>query len=86
MSRKNNGTYPCEPSTAARLRIWFSLLREYWEGALRALKNLYKQDEQLQTLLLSLTPVQPSRLATGWLKKIVRLLVNSCFWLQTRSA
>ena len=86
LSHKGKGTYPCESSTAARLRIWFSLLRGYWEGALSALKNLHKQDEQLQLMLLSLTPVQPSRLAAGWLKKIVRLLVNSCFWLQTRSA
>ena len=79
-------TYPCETSTARRLKIWFSLLREYFERSLAAIKYIYKQDKQLQQELSSLIPLCPASLAAGWLKKLVRILVNSGHWLQTRLA
>ena len=86
LSSREEGTYPCEISTAARLRIWFSLLHEYFERALNALKYLYKQDEQFLEELSSLIPFIPTRFSAGWLRRLVRILVNSGFWPQTRSA
>lgn len=86
LSGTDKQTYPCETSTALRLKIWFSLLREYFERSLTAIKHLYKQDEQLQQELSSLISLCPASLATGWLKRLVRILVNSGFWLQTRLA
>ena len=86
LSGTDSQTYACETSTAIRLRAWFSLLREYFENALEALKHLYKQDERIQQELSSLIPLCPASLAAGWLKMLVRFIVNSGFWLQTRLA
>jgi len=86
LTGKAKQTYPCESSTALRLKIWFSLLREYFERSLTAIKYIYKQDEQLQQELSSLIPLCPASLAAGWLKKLVRILVNSGHWSQTRLA
>lgn len=86
LSGKGQETYPCESSTAARLLIWFSLLHEYFERALIAIKHLHKQDEQLAQELSLLIPLTPPDLTAGWLKKLVRILVNSGFWSQTRLA
>lgn len=86
LSDKDSDTYPCETSTAVRLRHWFSLLRGYWERALIALRHLYENDEQILTDLSMFIPFQPSLFSAGWLKKIVRILVNAGFWIQTRLA
>ena len=86
LSGKDSSTYPCENSTAARLRTWFLLLREYCESALTAIMHLYKQDRQLKEELSALIPLDPAVLPAGWLKKVVRALVGAGFWQQTRSA
>ena len=82
---KDSAYIPCENSTIRRLRIWFSLLRPYIEGALRSLIEIHRKDEALQARLKQLLPLDGSGL-TGWLKKIVRILVNSGRWVQTRFA
>ena len=86
LSDKDSTTYPCETSTAARLQVWFSLLLNYWERALTALRHIHENDVLIQKEIANLLPLQPPRLITGWLKKIVRILVNAGFWIQTRSA
>ena len=86
LAEKEEETYPCETSTALRLRCWFSLLREYFERALRAIRYIHRQDEVICQELSALIPLTPASLAAGWLKSIVRILVNSGFWLQTRFA
>ena len=86
LSGKDSSTYPCENSTAARLRTWFLLLREYCESALTAIMHLHKQDRQLEEDLSALIPLDPAALPSGWLKKVVRALVGAGFWRQTRSA
>ena len=86
LSDKDSDTYPCETSTAVRLRHWFSLLRGYWERALIALRHLYENDEQILADLSMFIPFQPALFSAGWLKKIVRILVNAGFWIQTRLA
>ena len=86
LSGKGSSTYPCENSTAARLRTWFLLLREYCESALTAIMHLHKQDRQLKEELSALIPLDPAALPAGWLKKVVRALVGAGFWQQTRSA
>lgn len=86
LAERGEETYPCETSTALRLRCWFSLLREYCEKALCAIRQIHKQDETLCQELSAFIPLTPASLAAGWLKSIVRILVNSGFWLQTRFA
>jgi len=84
--RKDGGHFPGEASTAYRLCGWFALLRGYFEANLKALTILYKEDIQLLQELLSLIPLNPPELAAGWLKHLVRLLVNSGRWQHTRFA
>ena len=86
LAERKEEIYPCETSTALRLRYWFSLLREYFEKALCAIRYRHRQDEVIWQELSVLMPLMPASLAAGWLKSIVRILVNSGFWLQTRSA
>ena len=86
LAEKEVNIYVCENSTALRLKCWFSLLREYFEKALRVIRYRYRQDEGIWKELSAFIPLTPSSLSAGWLKSIVRILVNSDFWLQTRSA
>lgn len=78
--------YPCEESTAARLRAWFLLLLNYFKNVIEALKQIYKQDKDLLEELSLLTPLDTKSLETGWLRRLVRITVNSGRWRQTRSA
>lgn len=86
LDERKEETYPCEDSTALRLRCWFSLLRDYFEKALCAIRYRHRQDEEVWQELSNLIPLTPITLSAGWLKSIVRILVNSGFWLQTRFA
>ena len=86
LSERKEEAYPCETSTALRLRCWFSLLREYFEGALAAVRCLHRQDQALRQELEDLIPLAPASLASGWLKQLVRILVNAGLWPQTRFA
>ena len=86
LTEREEEIYPCETSTAFRLRCWFSLLREYFERALRAIRYIHRQDEVICQERSGLIPLTPASLKAGWLKSIVRILVNSGFWLQTRFA
>lgn len=86
LAEKKEEIYPCETSTALRLRCWFSLLREYFEMALSAIRYRHMEDKEIWQRLSVLTPLTPTDQPVGWLRNIVRILVNSGFWLQTRSA
>lgn len=77
---------PCENSTVRRTIRWFSLLLSYLEAAVRSLIELNRHNSTLINELSSLLPLQPKRLPAGWLKRLVRTLVNSGRWLQTRLA
>lgn len=79
-------SYPCEASTAYRIRMWFFLLRSYLESALEALKLLYKHNRPLFTFLGQLHLSRLQDQPAGWLKSLVRIVVNSGYWKQTRSA
>lgn len=71
---------PCEDSTIRRWKLWFFLLRDYLEGSVRALMELWN----CQTFIrLPLYPL--SSQAAGWLNTLVRNLVNSGRWRQTCS-
>ncbi len=80
--------YPCEASTVYRIKVWFLLLRQYLESTIQALKVLYRADaafcEQLSSLMPLSADSQP-RIA-GWLKRIVRTVVNCGRWPHTRLA
>ncbi|QHQ60192.1 hypothetical protein Ana3638_04865 [Anaerocolumna sedimenticola] len=86
-SKEQKDDYPCELSTAKRLKIWFFLLRNYFKNTLLSLTFLYDYEEalskEIQCLLFRLNN---SSGFNGWLKKLVRYLVNSGRWLHTRSA
>lgn len=87
VSLTHENDYPCELSTAKRLKIWFYLLREYFENTLISLTFLYDYDKELCQEIGSLTScLNNSTRVTGWLKNLVRYLVNSGRWLHTRSA
>lgn len=86
-SLANENDYPCELSTAKRLKIWFYLLRKYFNNTLISLTFLYDCDKELGKEISSIiTCLHSSSGVTGWLKKLVRYLVNSGRWLHTRSA
>lgn len=72
--------YPCEENTAKRLKLWFFLLRDYFESTLYALKVLYHESITINS---PLTPF--ARQPDGWLATLVRCTVNSGRWPQTRS-
>jgi hypothetical protein len=76
----------CENSTVRRIRIWFSLLRSYFVSCLLSLKQLFQQDADFLTGIDKMLPLEVSTLPAGWLKYLVRILVNSGRWRQTRSA
>ncbi len=86
-SNTETDDYPCELSTAIRLKIWFFLLREYFKNTLISLTFLYDYDVALCNEINNLiTCIDLRSGVTGWLKKLVRYLVNSGRWLHTRSA
>lgn len=84
--KDNSPSFPGETSTASRLRLWFLLLRGYFEGTLRALSFLYRRDRDLLEKLSGMIPLDPAMMENGWLKRLVRVIVNSGRWKQTRSA
>lgn len=71
----------CEDSTIRRWKLWFSLFRDYLERTVHALMELWHCAVFVR---LPLYPLEYQ--ADGWLKVLVRNLVNSGRWLQTRSA
>lgn len=78
---------PCELSTARRIKLWFFLLREYYESTLKSLKAYWEEDQEITTMISRILPLSVyHRHTAGWLKVLVRLLVNSNRWLHTRSA
>ncbi|MGB8455219.1 MAG: DUF6431 domain-containing protein [Anaerocolumna sp.] len=46
-SEEHENDFPCELSTAKRLKIWFYLLREYFKNTLISLTFLYDYDKDL---------------------------------------
>jgi len=86
LSEKSQDFFPGEGSTMIRIHFWFSLLRNYIERTLEALRQIYKEDRDLTIRISSLLPLSPSALPAGWLKQVVRILVNSGRWRQTRNA
>lgn len=86
-SKEHEDDYPCELSTSVRLKIWFFLLRQYFRNTLVSLTFLYDYDRDLCNEINQLLPCLEFGLGfTGWLKKLVRFIVNSGRWLHTRSA
>lgn len=76
-----NDCCPAEHSTIQRWKLWFFLLHDYFEGAVRALMELMNAESFVRI------PLYPLSLQSdGWLKVLVRNLVNSGRWRQTRSA
>lgn len=77
---------PCENSTVRRTIQWFSLLLSYLEAAVQSLIEMNRHNSILVNELSSLLPLKPKSLPAGWLPRLVRALVNSGRWLQTRLA
>lgn len=69
----------CENSTLLRWKLWFFLLRDYLEGAVR---SLLASIDAVAFVKLPLEPL--SSQPDGWLRHLVRSLVNSGRWRQTR--
>lgn len=76
----------CENSTMRRIRIWFFLLRSYFESCLQSLKQLFQTDAEFLIEIDKMVPLEVATLPAGWLRYLVRTLANSGRWRQTRSA
>ncbi len=84
---EHSNACPCELSTAKRIKLWFFLLQEYYESTLESLKTYWEEDQEITTMISRILPLSEyHRRSAGWLKVLVRLLVNSNRWLHTRSA
>ena len=79
--------YPCEISTARRIKLWFFLLREYYESAMESIRAYWEEDKEIAAVISRLLPLsEHHHFPAGWLRTLVRILVNSNRWLHTRSA
>lgn len=76
----------CENSTIRRIKDWFFLFRKYVESCLQAITAIFARDAELVRELKQFVPLEVKRLAAGWLKYLVRIIVYSGRWPQTRSA
>lgn len=86
-SKTEPEAFPCELSTAIRLKLWFFLLREYFKSVLISLLFHFDEDKELCSSISCLIPCLDFKPPfTGWLKKLVRQIVNSGRWRHTRSA
>jgi len=69
-----------------RWKIWFFILESYFESTLNALKIIFGEYQDLQIEIALLIPLKNRRSnPDGWLKKLVRILVNLNRWVHTRS-
>lgn len=73
--------YPCEQRTAIRIKLWFYLMHHYFEGIIRSLNESFHIEAPVTLPLYPLSN-QPA----GWLKHLVRSVVNSSRWQQVCSA
>ena len=48
----------CENSTMRRIRIWFFLLRSYFESCLQSLKQLFQTDVEFLTEIDKMIPLE----------------------------
>lgn len=78
---------PCELSTAKRIKLWFFLLREYYESTMESIRVYWEEDKEIAAVISRLLPLSlHHHFSAGWLRTLVRLLVNSNRWIHTRSA
>lgn len=83
----NYSDYNCETSTLLRIKLWFYLLKDYFERALEAIKLQHCDDGFICKNIAVLMPLRNyTEFSAGWLRTLVRLLVNSNRWVHTRSA
>lgn len=79
--------YGCETSTVLRIRTWFFMLVARFQKALESLMAFFAYDQEVRRTIRGIMPLQKHvGCSDGWLKILVRLLVNSNRWIQTRSA
>ena len=87
VNEEHKDDYPCELSTAVRIKLWFYFLKCYFESTLEALKTMFAYDKELFADISKLLPLLPLRRhPAGWLKSLVRYIVNTGRWVQIRSA
>lgn len=80
---------PADESTLYRWRCWYEAYRMYWYQCLMAIAARFRPHPVKTLSASSQTAHQVGRLArkrSGWLRQIVRPLVNAKLWLHTRIA
>jgi len=83
-------TVAADESTIRRWKEWFFSLADYFAGCLISIAARYVKNTVEDTPGLPRSPLQ--RIwhhvgdGTGWLARVVRPVVNSNLWVQTRSA
>lgn len=82
---KKESSVPCEESTIYRIQLWFDEKKEYFCNSLRAVA--VQLGYHLKSSALSLLHQIKDMVGNGsdWLKRLVRILVNSNSWVHTRS-
>ena len=81
---------PVEDSTLNRWKGWFDGSVVHWVGALVAVNAEVNDTHEAALPAASMSPLQTIwqlvGRGRGWLARVVRIVVNSVKWLQTRSA
>jgi hypothetical protein len=83
-------TVAADESTISRWRAWFFCLASYFAGALISIAARYVKNAVEEPPGLPRSPLQRIWChvgdGPGWLARVVRPVVNTNLWLQTRSA
>ena len=72
----------CEDSTIRKIKQWFNDKEQYFTGCLVSVAA--RHGAALSAGATSL--LRKMRECSGWLKRLVRIVVNSNLWVHTRSA
>ena len=75
-------TVCCEESTIRRIKHWFDERVRYFEGCLASIAVQHGATPTVGAIAL----LREMRENSGWLKSLVRIVVNSNLWVHTRSA
>lgn len=74
-------TVCCEDSTIQKIKRWFAAKTLYFTGCLVSVVARYGT----ASLAGPISLLRKMRKSNGWLKRLVRIVVNSNLWVHTRS-
>jgi len=78
---EKTATVCCEESTIRKVKRWFAAKTQYFTGCLNGVAARYGAALSVGAISL----LRKMRESRGWLKRLVRIVVNSNLWVHTRS-